>query len=101
MILPDLVNSMLFLWIPPVLLAELCSCCGQADDTWRGRHSSDSVSEIFESLVICACDTGTAASSAAAGAELSGQFRKASAAMTGNRYLSSVFIYQANLRFAA
>ena len=38
MILPDLVNSMLFLWIPPVLLAELCSCCGQVQ---RGNGEGD------------------------------------------------------------
>lgn len=96
-ILPDLVNSTLLLWAPPVLLGAPWMFWVLPMETCRGRLNSDSCVEMPE-WYAATPETASATDSSEHGAmNLSVQFQKKATKISGNRYFSNFPIIGANI----
>ena len=91
-ILPAFANSKLFLWAVFVRLTVLCARKELANETWRGRQSSESVSEMLEWQDSSMKDISVMPFPSTDVTEASVLFWKMAAAMKNTRYFSRFFI---------
>ena len=92
MTFPAFANSKLFLWAVFVRLTVLCARKELANETWRGRQSSESVSEMLEWQDSSMKDISVMPFPSTDVTEASVLYWKMAAAMKNIRYFSRFFI---------